>query len=123
MRPAVAVRRDQQKLEAIDWCGGVYSSEWGFSKLLHWLRHNPDKRDQFVTAFEQYAPWYDLLYEDKDYAAETSFVEHQLRRHGAASGSLLDLGCGTGVHAVQFAQNGWYVTGIDLVVDGGMKVW
>ena len=28
------------KLEAIDWCGGVYSSEWGWSKLLHWLRHN-----------------------------------------------------------------------------------
>ena len=24
-------------LEAIQWCGGVYSSEWGFSKLLHWL--------------------------------------------------------------------------------------
>jgi L-ribulokinase len=39
-------------LPAIDWCGGVYSSEWGFSKLLHWLRHNPDKRDRFVTAFE-----------------------------------------------------------------------
>ena len=29
------------RLEAIEWCGGVYSSEWGFSKLLHWLRHNP----------------------------------------------------------------------------------
>src|ERR1051326_3220471 len=39
-------------LEAIQWCGGVYSSEWGFSKLLHWLRHNPDKREQFVSAFE-----------------------------------------------------------------------
>src|SRR3982074_3616617 len=25
-------------LEVIQWCGGVYSSEWGFSKLLHWLR-------------------------------------------------------------------------------------
>ncbi|GGG90619.1 ribulokinase [Silvibacterium dinghuense] len=41
-----------QKLEAIDWCGGVYSHEWGFAKLLHWLRHNPDKRAQFYTAFE-----------------------------------------------------------------------
>jgi L-ribulokinase len=42
----------EQNLEAIDWCGGVYSSEWGFSKLLHWLRHNPQKRDRFVTALE-----------------------------------------------------------------------
>jgi L-ribulokinase len=40
------------KLPAIDWCGGTYSSEWGFSKLLHWLRHNPDKRDRFATALE-----------------------------------------------------------------------
>jgi L-ribulokinase len=42
----------ERKLEVIDWCGGTYSSEWGFSKLLHWLRHNPEKRSQFVTAFE-----------------------------------------------------------------------
>jgi L-ribulokinase len=41
-----------QKVQAIDWCGGVYSSEWGFAKLLHWLRHNPDKRAKFATALE-----------------------------------------------------------------------
>jgi L-ribulokinase len=41
-----------EHLEAIQWCGGVYSSEWGFAKLLHWLRHNPDKREEFVSAFE-----------------------------------------------------------------------
>ena len=42
----------REGLEAIQWCGGVYSSEWGFSKLLHWLRHNPEKRSQFASAFE-----------------------------------------------------------------------
>src|SRR5213080_4771911 len=42
----------REKLEAIEWCGGVYSSEWGFSKLLHWLRHNPEKRKKLVSAFE-----------------------------------------------------------------------
>src|ERR1043166_3891943 len=42
----------REQLRAIEWCGGVYSSEWGFAKLLHWLRHNPDKRERFVTAFE-----------------------------------------------------------------------
>ncbi|HXE65147.1 MAG TPA: ribulokinase [Bryobacteraceae bacterium] len=41
-----------QHLEAIDWCGGTYSSEWGFSKLLHWLRHHAEKRSSLVTAFE-----------------------------------------------------------------------
>jgi len=43
---------NQQKLPAIDWCGGIYSSEWGFAKLLHWLRHNPAKRARFATALE-----------------------------------------------------------------------
>src|SRR5579872_4138246 len=42
----------REKLQAIEWCGGVYSSEWGFSKLLHWLRHHPETRSDFVTAFE-----------------------------------------------------------------------
>jgi L-ribulokinase len=42
----------REGLEAMQWCGGVYSSEWGFSKLLHWLRHNPEKRAEFVSAFE-----------------------------------------------------------------------
>jgi len=38
--------------EGIEWCGGVYSHEWGFAKLLHWLRHNPDKRGRMATALE-----------------------------------------------------------------------
>ena len=42
----------REGLEAIKWCGGVYSSEWGFSKLLHWLRHNPAQRAAFSSAFE-----------------------------------------------------------------------
>ena len=42
----------REGLQAIQWCGGAYSSEWGFAKLLHWLRHNPEKRAQLVSAFE-----------------------------------------------------------------------
>jgi L-ribulokinase len=38
--------------EGIEWCGGVYSSEWGWSKLLHWMRQNPELRGRFVTALE-----------------------------------------------------------------------
>jgi L-ribulokinase len=40
------------KLPAIEWCGGIYSSEWGWAKLLHWLRHNPVQRARFATALE-----------------------------------------------------------------------
>ncbi|MGQ9917763.1 MAG: ribulokinase [Bryobacteraceae bacterium] len=48
----ITAKAHEQKLEAIEWCGGVYSSEWGFSKLLHWLRNNPEKRGRFATAVE-----------------------------------------------------------------------
>jgi L-ribulokinase len=42
----------EQSLDVINWCGGTYSSEWGFAKLLHWLRHNPEKRARMATALE-----------------------------------------------------------------------
>ena len=42
----------REGIEAIAWYGGVYSSEWGFAKLLHWLRHNPERRHLLETAFE-----------------------------------------------------------------------
>jgi SAM-dependent methyltransferase len=70
-----------------------------------------------LSVFGKYAPWYDLLYQDKDYFSETSFVEQQLRRHGSKSGTLLDLGCGTGAHATEFSRRGWNVTGVDLSED------
>ncbi|MCS7024977.1 MAG: ribulokinase [Bryobacteraceae bacterium] len=48
----ITAKAREWKLAAIDWCGGVYSSEWGFSKLLHWLRHNPTLRGRMATALE-----------------------------------------------------------------------
>jgi L-ribulokinase len=41
-----------ENIEAIQWCGGTYSHEWGFAKLLFWLRNNPEKRKRFATALE-----------------------------------------------------------------------
>jgi L-ribulokinase len=39
-------------LAALDWSGGNYLAEFGFSKLLHWLRANPHLRPRFATALE-----------------------------------------------------------------------
>lgn len=49
---ALTQTAQETSLEAIDWCGGAYSSEWGFAKLLHWLRHNPERRPRLRTALE-----------------------------------------------------------------------
>lgn len=39
-------------LPALKACGGTYSSEWGFAKVLHWLRTHEEQRGQFYTAAE-----------------------------------------------------------------------
>jgi len=64
--------------------------------------------------FNQYSRYYDLLYKDKDYRGEACFVHEQLSRNGVAAGRLLELGCGTGRHSVEFAELGWDVDGVDL---------
>ena len=43
--------------EGIDFCGGVYSSEWGWSKLLHWLRHNPGAAPPTSSPRSNTATW------------------------------------------------------------------
>jgi SAM-dependent methyltransferase len=65
-----------------------------------------------VTVFGAYARYYDLLYAEKDYAGEVAYVDGLLREAGAPR-TLLDLGCGTALHASLFAARGYEVTGID----------
>lgn len=65
--------------------------------------------------FKEYARYYDTLYQDKDYSAECDFLEQIFQ--GYASGPvrrILDLGCGTGGHAIPLARRGFAVTGIDF---------
>ncbi len=64
--------------------------------------------------FEDYALHYDVLYRDKDYGAETSFLENAFRQYSASPvRSVLDLGCGTGGHVIQLGSRGYAVVGID----------
>ena len=64
-------------------------------------------------AFGAYARYYDLLYRDKDYAAEARYVHGLIQRYAPGAGTILELGCGTGAHAAQFAELGYEVLGVD----------
>jgi SAM-dependent methyltransferase len=66
-----------------------------------------------MSVFGTYSRYYDLLYKNKDYAAEAEYVQSLVARHRPAAKSLLDLGCGTGRHARLFARKGYAVTGVD----------
>lgn len=67
-----------------------------------------------MTVFGNYARYYDLLYRDKDYFGEAQFIHKLIQSHAPNTQSLLDLGCGTGIHATLLAKEGYQVHGVDL---------
>lgn len=65
-------------------------------------------------AFSEYSDYYDLYYAEKDYAAEADFVLELASRFGVKPQNLLDMGCGTGRHLVEFVKRGLKCDGFDL---------
>jgi len=64
---------------------------------------------------EVYAGQYDGLYASKNYKKECDLVEEAVRRYAkSGTANLLDIGCGTGGHAIEMSKRGYAVTGIDL---------
>lgn len=64
--------------------------------------------------FAAYGKYYDLIYQDKDYAAECDIVEGLFRQYSPEPvSSILDAACGTGGHAIPLAQRGYHVTAFD----------
>jgi SAM-dependent methyltransferase len=66
-----------------------------------------------VGIYEDFGRFYDLIYRDKDYAAESEFVYNRIRKYTPDASSVLELGCGTGIHAQYLAEYGLEVFGID----------
>jgi SAM-dependent methyltransferase len=61
-----------------------------------------------------YAQAYDLVYQDKDYTAECAVLMDAFENDASRRvRRVLDLGCGTGGHALVLASTGFEVTGVD----------
>jgi SAM-dependent methyltransferase len=68
-----------------------------------------------VNNFFDYAKYYDLLYQDKNYTAEIDYIEQIIFNESAQEPkSILEMGCGTGVHAELLAERGHTLHAIDL---------
>lgn len=57
--------------------------------------------------------YYDLIYQEKDSAAEAEYVDRLLKRHGIAGQQLLEFGSGTGRHGCLLASLGYTVHGVE----------
>jgi SAM-dependent methyltransferase len=61
-----------------------------------------------------YAECYDAIYQEKDYQAECDLIERLFKTYGDGQiKTVLDLGCGTGNHALPLAARGFDVIGVD----------
>lgn len=72
--------------------------------------------DASSSQYRQSAEWYDRIYSHigKDYRAEADVVDGIIRARCPSANSLLDVGCGTGLHLEHFASMYDDVVGLDL---------
>lgn len=64
--------------------------------------------------FADYAKYYNLLYKDKNYVAEANYIISLINKYKPDTKNILDIGCGTGLHAELFSKAGFQVHGVDL---------
>jgi SAM-dependent methyltransferase len=68
-----------------------------------------------TARYDGIADWYDTEFQPAPLESET--WELLLRLLGDGTGSLLDVGCGTGSYTAALAELGWDVTGVDISED------
>jgi SAM-dependent methyltransferase len=66
----------------------------------------------YQILFENYGEKYDRESFTQGTVGECDFIESEVGRNKAIK--ILDIGCGTGRHAIELARRGYSVTGIDL---------
>jgi len=75
-----------------------------------------------MEVFKNYANYYDFLYEDKNYEQECDFLEEAIKKYsGITVKNILELGSGTGGHAIPLAKRKYDMTGIDAS-EGMLKI-
>lgn len=66
-----------------------------------------------MSNFNAYGRYYDLLYKDKDYKAESDYVNSLIKRYAPGAKSVIELGSGSGTHASFLCAQGFQVFGVE----------
>lgn len=74
--------------------------------------NKPGKKQWYESLFENYGKKYDLESFTVGTIGECDFIEKELGYD--RSKRILDVGCGTGRHAIELTKRGYHVTGVDL---------
>lgn len=67
-----------------------------------------------MSVFNYYSEYYDLLYKDKDYEGEVSYIHSLIQEYTSDTKTIVDFGCGTGNHDFLLDTKGYEITGVDL---------
>ena len=70
------------------------------------------KKKWYESLFENYGQKYDNENFTQGTIGECDFIETELKSDKSLK--ILDVGCGTGRHAIELSKRGYIVTGIDL---------
>jgi 2-polyprenyl-3-methyl-5-hydroxy-6-metoxy-1,4-benzoquinol methylase len=71
-----------------------------------------NKKQWYESLFENYGQKYDNEVFTQGTVGECDFIEQELKSDKTLR--ILDVGCGTGRHAIELSKRGYQVTGIDL---------
>ena len=85
------------------------------NKLVYekiFINRNNNMKKWYETLFENSAKKYDNERFTKGTIGECDFIEEEIRHDKNLK--ILDVGCGTGRHAIELTKRGYVVTGIDL---------
>ncbi len=67
-----------------------------------------------MEVFKDYAYYYNAFYQDKDYGGEAKQIDSLLNKYGRDIRTIINFGCGTGKHDIEFSKLGYQCTGIDM---------
>ena len=63
-------------------------------------------------SFKKYAKYYDNIYSDKNYCNETKYLIKIIKKFTNKK-KVLEVGCGSGGHAIEFSKLGYQILGLD----------